>query len=72
VRYEHEDYSRIVAVGYPRFRFDDDDDDEEGLDPDERRRVTGEIRFERDGRAQESTATDRFDLELSARRIRYL
>ncbi|MEF8856555.1 MAG: hypothetical protein V5A16_03945 [Haloplanus sp.] len=67
VRYEHEDYSRIVAVDYPRFRFDDDD----GLETDESERVIGDIRFERDGRAQESTARDRFDLELTVRRIRY-
>jgi hypothetical protein len=73
VRYEHADYSRIVAVDYPRFRFDgDDDDDDDGLETDGTERVTGEIRFERDGRAQESTAADRFDLELAIRRIRYL
>jgi hypothetical protein len=72
VRYEHEDYSRIVAVDYPRFRFDGNDDDEEGLETDETERAVGEIRFERDGRAQESTVADRFDLELAIRRIRHL
>lgn len=71
VRYEHEDVSRIVATDYPRFWFDDDDD-EDGLGPDETVGVTEQVRFERDGRAQESVAPDRFDLELSIRRIRYL
>jgi len=68
VRYEHGDVSRIVATDYPRFWFDDDDDD--GLGTDETEGVLGKVRFERDGRAQESTAVDRFDLELAIRRIR--
>jgi len=71
LRYEHEEYSRIVATDYPRFWFDDDDDDD-GLGPDDEERVIDQVRFERDGRAQESTAVDRFDLELAIRRIRYL
>lgn len=73
VRYEHEEFSRIVATAYPRFRFDDDDDDDDdGLEADETVRVSDRVRFERDGRAQKSTAADRFDLELSIRRLRYL
>jgi hypothetical protein len=72
VRYEHEEYSRIVATAYPRFWFDDGDDDNEGLETDETETVIGRLRFERDGRAEESTAADRFDLELTIRRIRYL
>jgi hypothetical protein len=73
VRYDHEDFSRIVATDYPRFRFDlDDDDDDDGLETDETKTVNGRVRFERDGRAQESTAADRFDFDLSIRRIRYL
>jgi len=73
VRYEHEDYSRIVATDYPRFWFDDDDDgEEEGLETDETKKVIGQLRFERDGRAEKSTAVDRFDLEFTIRRIRYL
>jgi hypothetical protein len=73
VRYDHEEFSRLVAVGYPRFWFDDDDDDDEdGLDPDDTASVSERVRFERDGRAQESTAVDRFDLELAIRRIRYV
>ena len=73
VRYEHEEFSRLVAAGYPRFWFDDDeDDDEDGLDPDDTTSVSGRVRFERDGRAEESTAIDRFDLELAVRRIRYV
>jgi len=75
LRYERGDISRIVAVDYPRFRFDDEDrddeDDDDGLDPDESERVTDEVRFERDGRAEESTDVDRFDIELSVRRIRF-
>jgi hypothetical protein len=73
VRYEHEEFSRLVATDYPRFWFDDDeDDDEDGLDPDDTASVSGRVRFERDGRAQESTVGDRFDLELAVRRIRYV
>lgn len=73
IRYDHEEFSRIVATAYPRFWFDSDGDDEDdGLDTDETARVVEEVRFERDGRAGESTAVDRFDLELSIRRIRYL
>ncbi|WP_049937103.1 hypothetical protein [Haloplanus natans] len=73
VRYEHEEFSRLAATDYPRFRFDDDaDDDEDGLTPDETAGVSGRVRFERDGRAQESTAGERFDLELAVRRIRYV
>lgn len=81
VRYEHEDYVRIVATSYPRFWFDtdgdddDDDDDDDngdgGLAVDETERVRGEVRFERDGQAQESTDLDRFSLELTVRRIRF-
>lgn len=70
VRYEHEEYSRIVATAYPRFWFDDGDDNE-GLETDETETVIGRLRFERDGRAEESTAVDRFSLELAIRRIRY-
>lgn len=70
VRYEHEDFSRIVATDYPRFWFDTDDDD--GLDPDATETVARRMRFERDGRAQESTAAERFDIDLSIRRIRHL
>jgi hypothetical protein len=74
VRYEHEEVSRIVATDYPRFWFDDedDDDDDDGLDTDDTAAVAERVRFERDGRAQESTASDRFELELSIRRIRYV
>jgi hypothetical protein len=72
VRYEHEEVSRIVATDYPRFWFDDGDDDDDGLDADETSTVAERVRFERDGRAQESTAPDRFELDLSIRRIRYL
>jgi hypothetical protein len=73
VRYEHEEYSRIVATAYPRFWFDEtEDEDDEGLESDETERVIGRLRFERDGRAEESTAVDRFDLDLTIRRIRYL
>jgi len=75
VRYQHDEVSRLVATGYPRFWFDDDDDeddDEDGLDPDDTASVSERVRFERDGRAQESTAVDRFDLELAVRRIRYV
>ena len=73
VRYEHEEFSRLVATDYPRFWFDDDeDDDEDGLDPDDTASVSERVRFERDGRAQESTVGDRFDLELAVRRIRYV
>jgi hypothetical protein len=70
VRYEHEEVSRIVATDYPRFWFDGEDDD--GLDTDDTATVTERVRFERDGRAQESAAPDRFELELSIRRIRYV
>ncbi|WP_251342626.1 hypothetical protein [Haloplanus halophilus] len=77
VRYDHEELSRVVATAYPRFVFDpggDEGSDEarEGLQPDETDRVRGETRFERDGRAENSTAVERFDLELSVRRVRYL
>jgi hypothetical protein len=72
VRYEHQGVSRIVATDYPRFWFDADDDDEDGLDPDETETVAERVRFERDGRAGKSTASDRFALELTIRRIRYL
>jgi hypothetical protein len=73
VRYEHEEVSRIVATDYPRFWFDDGgDDDENGLDADETATVAERVRFERDGRAQKSTAPDRFGLELSIRRIQHL
>jgi len=72
VRYDHEEFSRIVATDYPRFWFDtDDDEDDDGLDADETADVIGRVRFERDGRAQDSTAADRFSLDLSIRRIRY-
>ena len=70
IRYEHEEVSRIVATDYPRFWFDDEDDD--GLGSDDTATVAERVRFERDGRAQESTAPDRFELELSIRRIRHL
>lgn len=73
VRYEHEEHSRIVATDYPRFWFDQDDDgDDDGLETDEKRGVTDEVRFERDGRAEDSTDAERFALELAVRRIRYL
>jgi len=74
VRYEHEEVSRIVATDYPRFWFDeegDDDDDDDGLGSDETVTVAERVRFERDGRAQDSTAPERFGLELSIRRIRH-
>jgi hypothetical protein len=82
VRYAHEDVSRIVATDYPRFWFvplydrggteEEDEDDEEGLETDDSERVSDEVRFERDGRAEESTAIDRFEVELAIRRIRRL
>jgi hypothetical protein len=80
VRYEHDEFSRIVASAYPRFVFDpsegsdDDGSDEtrEGLQPEETDSVFEEVRFERDGRAQRSTEPERFALELSVRRLRYL
>jgi hypothetical protein len=79
VRYEHDDSSRVVATDFHRFVFDPDDEaddsgDEsaEGLQVDEEDRVRETVRFERDGRAEESTDIGRFDLELSVRRIRYL
>jgi hypothetical protein len=80
VRYEHDEFSRTVATAYPRFVFDpvegtDDatsDEAREGLQPAEEDLVFERVRFERDGRAQGSTASDRFDLDLSVRRIRYL
>ena len=81
VRYAHEDVSRVVATDYPRFWFvpledrdddDDDDEDSEGLDTDDSERVFDEVRFERDGRAEESTDLDRFDIELTLRRVRRL
>ena len=80
VRYDHEEFSRIVATDYHRFVFDpvdgDDDGDSdearEGLETDETDRVRETVRFERDGRAENSTAVDRFGLDLSVRRIRYL
>ncbi|AXG07974.1 hypothetical protein DU500_16915 [Haloplanus rubicundus] len=71
VRYEHEEVSRIVATDYPRFWFDDGDDDD-GLDTDDTTTVADQVRFERDGRAQNSVAPNRFELELSIRRIRYV
>jgi hypothetical protein len=71
VRYDHGEFSRIVATDYPRFRFDGDGDEDDGLDPDETVLVAGDVRFERDGRSQGSTAADRFDLELTIRRIRH-
>ena len=80
LRYEHEDLSRIVGTDFHRFVFDPPDDTDgeggdetrEGLQPDETDVVGENLRFERDGRAQHSTAADRFDLELTVRRIRYL
>jgi hypothetical protein len=69
VRYAAPEISRVVAVAYPRFRFDTDE--EEGLDPGETTTVGGTVRFERDGRAENSTETDRFDLELSVRLVRH-
>ncbi|MFB6255658.1 MAG: hypothetical protein ABEH58_02855 [Haloplanus sp.] len=72
VRYAHGDISRLVATDYPRFRFDDETDDEDALAPGDTASVSGRVRFERDGRAQASTAVDRFDLELTIRRIRYM
>jgi len=77
VRYDHEEFSRIVATDYPRFVFDpadggESDGAEEGLESDETDRVRETVRFERDGRAENSTAAERFDLELSVRRVRYL
>jgi hypothetical protein len=75
VRYEHEEVSRIVATDYPRFWFDeegDDDDDDDGLGSDETVAVAERVRFERDGQAQDSTAPERFGLELSIRRTRYV
>ncbi|WP_248895999.1 hypothetical protein [Haloplanus halobius] len=68
LRYEHEDISRSVGSAYPRFRFDTDDEDD-GLRRGETETVRGNLRFERDGRAQESTDTDRFSIELTVRRI---
>ncbi|MFB6101918.1 MAG: hypothetical protein ABEJ73_05075 [Haloplanus sp.] len=77
-RYDHADISRIVGTAYPRFRFDaggDDDDTSEesrpGLQAGETDRVRERLRFERDGRANGSTADERFYLELSVRRLRY-
>lgn len=74
LRYEHEEVARIVATAYPRFWFEDDadDDDSEGLETDETQAVIGQLRFERDGRAQNSTAADRFDIELTIRQLRYV
>ncbi|WP_435068981.1 hypothetical protein [Haloplanus sp. C73] len=71
VRYEHEDYARIVATDYPRFWFDTGDDDD-GLGTGSTERVRNDVRFERDGRAQESTDSDRFSLELTVRRVRFV
>lgn len=76
-RYDHEDYSRLVGTSYPRFWFDtddDEDDDEEdrGLPVDETERVRGDVRFERDGRAENSTDAERFSLELTVRRVRFV
>lgn len=77
VRYAHEDVSRIVATDYPRFWFvplegrdDGDNEDEDGLSRDGSEQVGEEVRFERDGRAENSTATDRFGIELALRRVR--
>lgn len=82
LRYEYEDSSRIVATEYPRFWFvplqdrndtdddDDEEDDDDGLGTDDSERVSDEVRFERDGRAEKSTAIDRFDIELTLRRVR--
>lgn len=70
VRYEHEEVSRIIATDYPRFWFDEEGDDDDGLDSDETVAVAERVRFERDGRAQDSTAPERFELELSIRRVR--
>ncbi|MFB6194750.1 MAG: hypothetical protein ABEI80_01145 [Haloplanus sp.] len=79
IRYEHEEFSRIVGTAYPRFWFDrpasetgGSDEARLGLQTGESDRVRGRLRFERDGRAQGSTAHDRFDMELTVRRIRYL
>jgi hypothetical protein len=85
LRYEHEEYSRVVATDYQRFRFDDGGDDGNGnggddgdgdgdddaLAPDSSATLLGDFRFERDGRAQESTDLNRFDLELTIRRLEY-
>jgi hypothetical protein len=71
VRYEHDEVSRVVATDYPRFRFDEEDE-EDGLGSDETATVVDQVRFERDGRAQDSTASERFGLDLSIRRIRRL
>ncbi|WP_299331532.1 hypothetical protein [Haloplanus sp.] len=81
VRYAREDVSRVVATDYPRFWFvplasrgDGDEDDGNGngngLDRDDSERVGNEVRFERDGRAEGSTDSDRFDIELAIRRVR--
>ncbi|WP_251328194.1 hypothetical protein [Haloplanus pelagicus] len=80
LRYEHEDIARIVGTDYHRFVFDPPDETDgegsdetrEGLQSDEIDRARESLRFERDGRAQNSTAAERFDLELAVRRIRYL
>lgn len=76
-RYEHGDVSRLVATAYPRFRFDrsaDEDatgEDRKGLQPGETDTVGDRLRFERDGRAEKSTDSSRFSLELTVRRVRY-
>jgi hypothetical protein len=75
VRYEHEDVSRIVATDVHRFVFDPraetDDEGDVGLQVDESRGVSETVRFERDGRDEDWMDTERYDLELAVRRIRY-
>ncbi|GAB3327184.1 hypothetical protein EI982_15570 [Haloplanus rallus] len=75
VRYEHEDVSRIVATDVHRFVFDPraetDDEGDVGLQVDETRRIRETVRFERDGRDEDWMDTERYDLELAVRRIRY-
>jgi DNA-directed RNA polymerase subunit A" len=74
-----EDVSRVVATGYPRFWFvplesrgdgDEDDGNGNGLNRGDSERVGDEVRFERDGRAEGSADSDRFDIELAIRRVR--
>jgi len=75
VRYEHEDVSRIVATDFHRFVFDPradiDDEEDVGLQVDETRRVGETVRFEHGEQDEGWMDTDRYDLELAVRRIRY-
>ena len=61
------DSRRQIASGYGIEEFDG----ESGFRPGDRRAISGEVRYLRDGRADRSTDAERFDVAFAFRRVRY-